>query len=225
MDILIVEDEVDLGASLAEGLRAEGYRVGLVHDGASALSRLAEFPVRIVILDRNLPVLDGDTVCRTLTAMGHPARVLMLTASGSLEDRVTGLNLGADDYLAKPFAYAELIARVRALNRRIDDGPEVRDFGDVRVNLSGRGVTRAGQHIRLSPKEYGVMHALALAPGTVSFEDLVDEVWAGEDREISRGAVKAVVYALRQKLGTPDVILTETGRGYRLVAPSEARPR
>ncbi|MER7417373.1 response regulator transcription factor [Micromonospora peucetia] len=220
MRVLIVEDEIDLATSLAEGLRADGYTVDVAHDGATALSRIQLGDPDVIVLDRNLPILDGDTVCRTLSAMRHPVRILMLTAAAGLDDRVEGLDLGADDYLTKPFAYRELTARINALTRRLDPGDTSRSVADLILDTAGQKVTRRGMPVRLSTKEYAVLEALVVANGgLVTYRQLIDHAW-DEDYDTERAAVKMAVYSLRRKLGTPDLIVAEHGRGYRIEAPS-----
>lgn len=217
MRVLVVEDEADLAATLTQGLRGEGWKADAVGDGAAALSFLAAHDVDVVVLDRDLPVLHGDAVCRALTAADHPARILMLTASGSLSDRVTGLDLGADDYLAKPFAYVELLARIRALSRRGGAGPgRILERGGIRVDTDRRIAERDGRPLPLTPKEFAVLEVLLAADGgVVSPTELLDEVWEEPD-ERTRGVVKVVVFSLRRKLGNPQVISTQAGFGYRI---------
>ncbi len=217
MRVLLVEDEADLAHSLADGLRREGYAVEVACDGAAALAALAAATAELMILDRDLPVISGDAVCRMLRAQGHPVRILMLTAAGTLDDRVTGLDLGADDYLPKPFAYVELLARLRALARRAAGGAEtVREAAGVRLDTVRRIVERDGRPLPLTRKEYGVLESLLAADGGwVAVDDLLDEVWEhGEDR--GRGVVKATVHTLRRKLGHPDPIDSAPGLGYRM---------
>lgn len=218
MRLLIVEDEADLADTLADGLRREGYLVDIARDGASALVAAASADVDIVVLDRDLPVLNGDAVCRTLVSQKYPARILMLTAAGTLNDRVEGLDLGADDYLAKPFAYVELLARLRALTRRGQSArtSAVLEFAGVRLDIVRRIVERDGAPIRLTLKEFGVLETLLAAEGGyVSADDLLDEVW-DEPRERTRGVVKIVVHTLRRKLGAPEIIESAAGHGYRM---------
>ena len=221
MRVLIVEDEIDLADSLAEGLRNEGYLVEVVHDGAAALVRAGQSDVDIMILDRDLPLLHGDAVCRTLRGQQHPMRILMLTASGTLDDRVTGLDLGADDYLAKPFAYVELLARLRALGRRASEGNRVvLTAGGVRLDTLRRVAERDGSPLSLTPKEFGVLEALLSADGGyVAADDLLVGVW-GSGSERTRSVVKLTVHTLRRKLGAPDVIRTSPGLGYQIGEPS-----
>lgn len=219
MRMLLVEDQRDLADGLAAGLRREGYAVDVAHDGASALTRIAEADIDLMILDRDLPVLTGDAVCRILREQGHPVRILMLTAAGTLDDRVAGLDLGADDYLPKPFAYVELLARLRALARRGTAGAStVLEASGVRIDTVRRAVERDGRPLRLRPKEYGVLAALLEARGGyLTVDELLDEVWEhGEER--SRTVVKAAIHTLRRKLGHPDVIDSAPGHGYRIEA-------
>lgn len=217
MRVLIVEDDTNLAATLLEALRGDGFQADAVHDGGAALSFLAVSDVALVILDRDLPVVDGDGVCRTLRATRHPARVLMLTAAGTVADRVSGLDLGADDYLAKPFAYVELIARIRALLRRdrTVTGSVIERAG-VRLDTARRLAERDGRLLRLAPKEFAVLEAMLLADGGfLSAENLLDQIW-DDPFQADRGVVKVVVYSLRKKLGPPSVIAFEAGHGYRV---------
>ncbi|UPL19165.1 response regulator transcription factor [Microbacterium aurugineum] len=218
MRLLLVEDEVDLADALADGLRREGYLVDVARDGASALTAAAGSDVDVIVLDRDLPVLSGDAVCRTLVGQEYPARILMLTAAGTLNDRVEGLDLGADDYLAKPFAYVELLARLRALGRRAQPTRlnAVWEFAGVRLDVVRRVVERDGTPIRLTLKEFGVLETLLAAEGGyVSADDLLNEVW-DEPLERTRGVVKIVVHTLRRKLGSPALIQSAAGHGYRV---------
>jgi DNA-binding response OmpR family regulator len=219
MRLLVVEDERDLADGLADGLRREGYVVHVAYDGNAALARVAAVDVDLMVLDRDLPALSGDAVCRILRQQGHPVRILMLTAAGTLDDRVTGLDLGADDYLAKPFAYVELLARLRALGRRTPRGSgTVLEAAGVRIDVVRRTVERDGRPLRLTPKEYGVLETLLAARGGwVSADELLDEVWTHPD-ERGRGVVKAAAHTLRRKLGPPDPIDSAVGRGYRIEA-------
>lgn len=218
MRVLLVEDEADLADSLADGLRREGYVVEVAGDGARALALAADSDVDVVVLDRDLPVLSGDAVCRTLVAQQYPARILMLTAAGTLDDRIAGLDLGADDYLAKPFAYLELLARIRALGRRTSSAAVVLEHSGVRVDGSRRIAERDGHPVRLTIKEFGVLEALlAAGGGWVTAEALLDAVW-DEPLDRTRGVVKIVIHTLRRKLGTPGVIQSAPGYGYRMGA-------
>lgn len=217
MRLLLVEDERDLADGLADGLRREGYLVDVAYDGSTALARTAAADVELMILDRDLPALSGDAVCRILRQQGHPVRILMLTAAGTLDDRVSGLDFGADDYLAKPFAYVELLARLRALGRRTPRGSgTVLEAAGVRIDTVRRTVERDGRPLRLTPKEYGLLETLLAARGGwVSADELLDEVWA-HPGERGRGVVKAAAHTLRRKLGHPDPIDSAPGRGYRI---------
>jgi DNA-binding response OmpR family regulator len=222
MRLLLVEDEPDLADSLAEGLRREGYLVDVARTGTEALAKAATADVDIVVLDRDLPGLSGDAVCRTLRSEGYPVRILMLTAAGSLDDRIEGLDLGADDYLAKPFAYLELLARLRALGRRgsgVAARPSLLEVGDLVIDGNRRLAERRSTPLRLTPKEFAVLESLAAARGGwMSATELLDAVWEDPD-ERTRGVVKIVVHTLRRKLGAPDPIESRQGYGYRLVAP------
>ena len=219
MRVLLVEDQADLADTLADGLRREGYLVDVARDGAAALSLAATTDVDVIVLDRDLPVLHGDAVCRTLVAQQYPARILMLTAAGTLGDRVAGLDLGADDYLAKPFAYLELLARIRALGRRSGTASSaVLEHSGVRLDSSRRIAERDGHPVRLTLKEFGVLEALLGAGGGwITAEDLLDAVW-DEPLDRTRGVVKIVVHTLRRKLGAPAVIQSAAGYGYRMGA-------
>ncbi len=219
MRVLLVEDEADLADTLADGLRREGYLVDVARDGAAALSLAATTDVDVIVLDRDLPVLHGDAVCRTLVSQQYPARILMLTAAGTLGDRVAGLDLGADDYLAKPFAYLELLARIRALGRRSGTASSaVLEHSGVRLDSSRRIAERDGHPVRLTLKEFGVLEALLEAGGGwITAEDLLDAVW-DEPLDRTRGVVKIVVHTLRRKLGAPAVIQSAAGYGYRMGA-------
>ncbi|MDH6182239.1 DNA-binding response OmpR family regulator [Microbacteriaceae bacterium SG_E_30_P1] len=216
MRLLLVEDETELADSLATGLRREGYLVDVATDGARALSLAAQNEVDVIVLDRDLPQLSGDAVCRTLVAQQYPARILMLTAAGTLDDRVAGLDLGADDYLAKPFAYLELLARIRALGRRSPSTAVVLEHSGVRIDGSRRIAERDGHPVQLTIKEFGVLEILLSAGGGwVSADELLDAVW-DEPLERTRGVVKIVVHTLRRKLGPPGVIQSAPGYGYRM---------
>jgi DNA-binding response OmpR family regulator len=217
MRVLLVEDHVELAETVAAGLRREGMAVDIAFDGVEALERAATVAYDVVILDRDLPRLHGDEVCRTLTARGGATRVLMLTAAASIEDRVDGLTVGADDYLPKPFAFAELIARVRALARRVQHPlPTVLSSGDLRLDPAQRVATRSGRRLALSPKEFAVLEQLLTARGAVmSAEELLVRVW-DEAADPFTNTVKVTVSRLRRKLGEPPVIHTVPEAGYRI---------
>ncbi|WAL66233.1 response regulator transcription factor [Amycolatopsis cynarae] len=218
MRVLLVEDEQPLAKYVAVGLRKHGFAVDLAHDGRTALDKCAVTPYDVVVLDRDLPVVHGDAVCRQLAQQGT-ARILMLTASGTVEDRVEGLTLGADDYLGKPFAFSELVARVRALSRRSTPArPPVLRAADVVLDPARRTVERAGRLLHLTPKEFGVLEQLLAAGGdVVSAETLLDKVW-DEHADPFTNAVRITVGTLRRKLGDPPLIDTVTSAGYRVRA-------
>lgn len=217
MRVLLVEDEIDLARSLAKGLTADGFRVEVAHDGASGLAAVAAGQPDVVILDRDLPVLSGDAVCQALVAARSPTRILMLTAAASIGDRVTGLDLGADDYLGKPFAYVELVARLRALGRRGAAHEEpVLERGDIRLDTNRRIAERAGRPLRLTPIQLAVLEVLLVADGGyVSVDAFLDDVWGGR-RDRDRAVVKMAVHGLRTRLGAPPVIETGPRHGYRI---------
>jgi DNA-binding response OmpR family regulator len=217
MRVLVAEDEEALLEILVDGLRAKGIAVDAALDGEQALEQLAINRYDVLVLDRDLPVVLGDDVCRSVVASGAPTRVLMLTAAGTVEDRVAGLDLGADDYLAKPFAFAELVARIRALGRRTHPVlPPVIERGDLTVDVSRRLVSRGGRKVALSGKEFGVLEVLLGAQGAlVTSEDLLERVWDAHADPFTN-AVRVTVMRLRRKLGEPPLIETVAGAGYRI---------
>ncbi len=217
MRLLIVEDDEPLAETLAAGLRHEGHLVNVAPDGATALAWLDDHPVDVVILDRDLPVIHGDTVCRTLVTDGYPVRILMLTAAGSLDSLVNGFELGADDYLAKPFAYLELRSRIEALGRRTrDSGSTILERGDIRLDLRRQVVERNGLPVHLTPKEYAVLYELLAAQSAYrSATNLLDAAW-DDPFDRTTDVVKVVIHSLRRKLGPPSVIETVPGFGYRI---------
>jgi DNA-binding response OmpR family regulator len=219
MRVLIVEDHKELAATIAVGLRREGMAVDLAFDGREALRHTARESYDVVVLDRDLPKLHGDQVCSALVAGGSHARVLMLTASATIENRVDGLSLGADDYLPKPFAFAELVARIRALARR--NQPALRPVlvtGDLRLDTAQRLATRSGRRLELSPKELAVLELLLAADGaTVSTEELLRRAWDKYAGSYSN-VVKVTIARLRRKLGDPPAIETVPHAGYRICA-------
>jgi DNA-binding response OmpR family regulator len=217
MRVLVVEDHEELGETVAVGLRREGMAVDVAFDGATALRRAAVYGYDVIVLDRDLPEVHGDRVCEKLVADGGRARVLMLTASTGIEDRVAGLSLGADDYLPKPFAFAELVARIRALARRAQPAlPPVLTKGDLRLDPAQRVVQRAGRRLDLSSKEFAVLELLLAARGGVmSAEELLDRAW-DEAADPFSGVVKVTISRLRRKLGAPPIIETVPGAGYRI---------
>jgi DNA-binding response OmpR family regulator len=214
--VLLVEDEQPLAGYIAAGLRKHGCAVDVVLDGRAALEKVDLAPYDVVVLDRDLPVVHGDTVCRRVAKLGT-SRILMLTASVAVEDRVDGLDLGADDYLGKPFAFTELLARVRALARRTGDArPPVLRSADIVLDAARRTVERGGRLLHLTPKEFGVLEQLLASGGAVvSAETLLDKVW-DEHADPFTNAVRITVGTLRRKLGEPSVVHTVTGAGYRI---------
>ncbi|MDA8268598.1 MAG: response regulator transcription factor [Actinomycetota bacterium] len=217
MRVLVVEDHEVLGRTVGLGLRREGMAVDVVLDGTDALDRLAVNRYDVVVLDRDLPGVHGDEVCRRMADEGATARVLMLTASGSVEDRVAGLEIGADDYLAKPFEFAELVARVRALGRRTPNALPTRyEWGDLLLDPARRLASRSGRTLSLSPKEFAVLEHLLAADGqVVSSEELLERVW-DEAIDPFTTTVKTTILRLRNKLGQPPVIETVRAGGYRI---------
>ncbi|MFD9883330.1 response regulator transcription factor [Streptomyces alboflavus] len=217
MRVLIVEDHQELAVTVATGLRQDGMAVDLAFDGQEALDLVAVYDYDVVVLDRDLPRLHGDEVCRTLVESGGRCRVLMLTAATTIEDRVDGLSLGADDYLPKPFAFAELIARVRALARRAHPAvPPVLSRGDLTLDSAQRVARRDGRRLDLSPKELAVLELLLSAQGgVVSAEQLLERAW-DQATDPFTNTVKVTISRLRRKLGHPPVIETVPHAGYRI---------
>jgi DNA-binding response OmpR family regulator len=217
MRVLVVEDEAELAAAIVDGLVAEGWAVDVASDGEDALMKCDIVRYDVVLLDRDLPKLHGDDVCRALVQRGGESRVLMLTASGSVAERVGGLEIGADDYLAKPFAFDELIARVRALARRTGPArPPVLERAGIVLDPAKKVVTRDGRPVKLNRKELGVLEVLLAAAGVVvSTEELLDRVW-DEHIDPFTNTVRVTVMTLRRKLGAPPVIETVVGAGYRI---------
>jgi DNA-binding response OmpR family regulator len=217
MRVLIVEDEEVLADTIAEGLRGEAIAVDVVYDGADALYRTSYTDYDVIVLDRDLPEVHGDDVCRRLAAGRTGSRILMLTAADEVDDKIDGLTLGADDYLAKPFVFGELVARVRALARRTaPPTPPVLDRAGIRLDPHRRTVSRAGRPVPLTKKEFTVLEELMRADGgVVSAEDLLDRAW-DENIDPFSNIVRVTMATLRKKLGDPSVIETVTGVGYRL---------
>ncbi|GGN13363.1 DNA-binding response regulator [Actinoplanes campanulatus] len=215
--VLVVEDQIRLADSVARVLRREGMAVDVAYDGTVALKHAAETDYDVVVLDRDLPGVHGDEVCGELMREPQRTRVLMLTAAGTLADRVLGLTMGADDYLPKPFAYAELVARIRALGRRTQPAvPPTLAHGDLTLDPARRVATRAGQRLPLNPKELAVLEYLLTARGrVVSAEELLERVW-DEAADPFTTTVKATMNRLRAKLGEPPVIETVPRAGYRI---------
>jgi DNA-binding response OmpR family regulator len=233
MRVLVVEDEPVMAAAVAEGLRREAFAVDVAHDGDVALERLGLNHYDVVVLDRDLPTVHGDDVCRaivdgTVTAYAatdppqpgsapHAPRILMLTAATTIRDRVGGLGLGADDYLPKPFAFAELAARVHALSRRSRPAVQpVLERSGVRVDTVKMAVSREGDHVALSRKEFAVLVELLRAEGAVvSSEQLLERAW-DENADPFTHVVRMTVMKLRRKLGEPPLVETVPGIGYRI---------
>lgn len=217
MRVLVVEDERLLADAVAHGLRREGMAVDVAYDGTGALDRLGVNAYDVVVLDRDLPGVHGDDVCARVVAEAPSVRVLMLTAAVEVGERVAGFGLGADDYLGKPFAFAELVARVRALGRRSRDSvPPVLERDGLRLDPARHDVTRDGRAVRLSRKEFGVLEELLRADGAVvSAEQLLEKVW-DENADPFTNVVRVTMMTLRRKLGEPALVQTVIGAGYRI---------
>jgi len=215
--VLVVEDEQLLADAIARGLRRESMAVDVVYDGGQAWERIGVNDYDVVLLDRDLPGMHGDELCRQLVQAGGATRILMLTAASEVSDRVAGLSLGADDYLGKPFAFSELVARVRALGRRATPlVPPVLEAAGVRLDPARREVTRDGAPISLAPKEFAVLEVLMRADGAaVSAEQLLEKAW-DENADPFTNVVRVTVMTLRRRLGEPQVIKTVPGAGYRI---------
>jgi DNA-binding response OmpR family regulator len=214
--VLVVEDNGVVAQAVAEGLRDQGFAVDVAGDGAAGLEKAGLAPYDVIVLDRDLPVVHGDDVCAQLAGGPAGARILMLTAAGAPGDRVDGLNLGADDYLAKPFHFPELVARVNALGRRAAATPPVLRRGELTLDRARRQASRNGQPVPLTRKELGVLEVLLSADGAViSAEHLLEQVW-DEFADPFTNAVAVTVMRLRRKLGDPPLIETVIGVGYRL---------
>jgi len=215
--VLVVEDHEILATAIGTGLRREGMAVDVVLDGAGALEHLAVTRYDVVVLDRDLPEVHGDDVCRQIVASRPGSRVLMLTAASTVRDRVDGLGLGADDYLPKPFDFAELVARVRALGRRSAAAlPPVLECGELTLDPTRRAAFRAGRRLELSPKEFAVLECLLASAGrVVPAEELLERAW-DEAADPFTTTVKSTIRRLRAKLGDPPVIHTVREGGYRI---------
>jgi two-component system response regulator VanR len=220
MRVLIVEDEVFLAEALQAGLRHESIAADVVFDGDDALERITVNEYDVVVLDRDIPGTHGDQVCQTISRE-HPAvRVIMLTAASRLNDKVAGFELGADDYLTKPFALEELIVRLHALGRRpVAVSPPVLEFGDLRLDPFRQEAYRAGRYLKLTRKQFAVLHLLMQADGgVVSAETMLEKAW-DENADPFTSAPRVTMSTLRKALGPPDVIATVSGSGYRLAEP------
>jgi DNA-binding response OmpR family regulator len=215
--VLVVEDEELLADAIAEGLRRESLAVDVVYDGEEALERLSVNAYDVLVLDRDLPGVHGDDVCRAVAGGSGDVRVLMLTAAGELEDRVVGLSIGADDYLPKPFAFAELVARVRALGRRARPAvPAVLERAGIVLDPARREVFRDGRYVPVTRKEFAVLEELLRAGGAaVTSEELLERAW-DENIDPFTNVLRVTVMTLRRKLGEPQVVHTVLGVGYRI---------
>jgi len=215
--VLVIEDERNLADAVARGLRREGMAVDVAYNGTDGQEMATVTRYDVVVLDRDLPGVHGDVICTELAASGSLTRVLMLTASGTVADRVEGLGIGADDYLAKPFAFEELVARVRALGRRATPpAPPVLTVGDVELDPARRVVSRGGRPVDLTRKEFGVLEVLLSARGAViSSEELLERVWDANADPFTT-TVRVTMMTLRKKLGDPPLIETVVGAGYRV---------
>jgi len=218
MRVLLAEDDVALAAVIARGLRRSALAVDVTHDGQAALDKARLVAYDVVVLDRELPGVHGDVVCRALQDDGSGPRILMLTASGSVEDRVEGLSLGADDYLPKPFAMTELVARVRALARRTRPAhPAILKWHDIWLDPARHTAGRGDAALHLTNREFAVLEELISSDGAlVSAEELMERVWDDKLDPFSN-IVRVTILTLRRKLGDPPVIETVPGAGYRLV--------
>lgn len=217
MRVLVVEDELELADVVTRGLRQAGLAVDLANDGEEALEKAVATPYEVVVLDRGLPGIQGDEVCRALLASPPTPRILMLTAAGSVDARLEGLDIGADDYLPKPFVMAELVARIRALGRRPAVSiPPVLVAGNLVIDAGRREAHRDGRLLPLTRKEFSVLEVIVAAAGrVVSAEELLERVW-DEEADPFTNAVRITVMTLRRKLGDPPLIETVIGVGYRL---------
>ncbi|MEV0203129.1 response regulator transcription factor [Nonomuraea sp. NPDC050691] len=217
MRVLVVEDEEELADAIARGLRLHAIAVDVAYDGQEALELAAYVRYDVVVLDRDLPEVHGDEVCRELTGGDGAGRVLMLTAAGRVRDRVDGLTLGADDYLIKPFTFAELVARIRTLSRRSRrGGPAPLERAGVLLDPGRRTVTRDGRPVALNRKEFDVLHALLRAEGRlVTSAELRRSAW-DEHADAASGVLRVTLTSLRRKLGAPPLIENVPGQGYRL---------
>ena len=217
MRVLIAEDERRLADTLADGLRTRGLAVDVARDGEQALFKARVYPYDVIVLDRDMPRVHGDEVCRAVNAEQPRTKVLMLTAAVAEEELVDGLALGADDYMGKPFSFAELLARINALCRRSGEArPAVLRRGDIELDPAEHTVTRHGQPVALSGKEFGVLETLMVADGaTVSPEQLLERVW-DEHADPFTNSVRMTIVTLRRKLGDPPAVQTVRGAGYRV---------
>jgi DNA-binding response OmpR family regulator len=223
MRILVVEDEPRFANTIAEGLRDQGMAVDVAYHGIDAASKLNLNPYDVVVLDRDLPGIHGDTLCRMITDSNDPAMILMLTAAGTPAERVAGLTLGADDYLAKPFHFPELVIRIRALARRRPVQDRTLKAAGIELDPLRRTATRDGRQLDLSAKEFAVLESLLKArPGALSAERLLEQAW-DENADPFTNTVRVTIGRLRRKLGKPDVVQTTPGIGYRITTTESER--
>lgn len=218
MRVLLAEDDAGLADAILRGLRRRAIAVDVAHDGQAAMDKLRLVAYDVLVLDRDLPRIHGDVVCRRLSESGTLTRILMLTASASVDQRIEGLGLGADDYLPKPFAMDELVARIRALGRRtLPARPPVLVWGDIQLDSSHRRAIRRGRELPLTNREFALLEQLMAVQGVVlSAEELMERVW--DDRlDPFSNAVRVTILTLRRKLGDPPIIETLAGVGYRLI--------
>jgi DNA-binding response OmpR family regulator len=217
MRVLIIEDHQRMADTIARGLRNNAFVVDVAYDGGEGLEKALANEYEVVVLDRDLPVLHGDEVCARLRAAAMPARIIMVTAASTTDDLVSGLDLGADDYLAKPFELAELLARLRALGRRSPQAmPTVLRFADLELDPARVLVKRAGRQLMLTPREFLVLEVLLRADGdVVSAEEIFEQAWDDRADPFTQ-SVRVIVSRLRSKLGDPPVIETVVTRGYRM---------
>jgi DNA-binding response OmpR family regulator len=212
--VLVVEDHETLATRIAQGLRQAGMAVDVERDGSRALSAVACTAYDVIVLDRDLPAVHGDNVCQAVAGSGP--RILMLTAAAGVEDRIDGLELGADDYLGKPFVFAELVARVRALARRLPSAPPIVRCGDLTVDRARHRASRGPRALSLTRKEFGLLEMLVAADGAlVSAEQMLEHVWDVNADPFSN-VVSVTMARLRRKLGEPQLIQTVVGKGYRM---------
>ena len=218
MRVLVVEDSRSLADVVVEGLRDQGMAVDAAYDGLEAAAKLELNAYNVVVLDRDLPGIHGDTLCQMITERDDRVMVLMLTAASAPGERVSGLGLGADDYLPKPFHFPELVARVRSLARRQPSArSRILRAAGIELDPLRRTVSRDGRQLQLSVKEFAVLEALlSAAPAFLSAEDLLEQVW-DEQADPFTNTVTVTIGRLRRKLGDPPVITTTPGVGYRLV--------
>jgi len=223
MRVLIVEDEVFLAEAVRDGLRLEAIAADIVHDGDTALEYLSINEYDVVLLDRDVPGTSGDDIARWIVEQQIPCRVMMVTAADRLDEKVSGFELGADDYLTKPFAMRELVVRLRALGRRpVDSTPPVVEFAGVRLDQFRREVYRDGRYVALTRKQFSVLEVLMSARGgVVSAESLLERAW-DENADPFTNAVRITISSLRKRLGDPWVVQTVPGVGYRIALPDAA---